>query len=113
MNHADLTALLADLEQIAPESIPRVVGELERLKTLLVGRLMAEKSRNGSTAGESKDVEEDRLLTAKDAAARLSVSTDHLYRNKELPFRVRLPNSSKVLFSSQGIDRYLKSQRRT
>ena len=46
MNDADLVALLADPEQIPPEAIPRVVGQLERLK--LVGRMMAEQIRSSS-----------------------------------------------------------------
>ena len=113
MNDIDLAALLADPEQIPPEAIPRVVGELERLRTTLLGRFVAHKSAKGPEAGKSEDVEEDQLLTAKEAAKRLGVTADYLYRNKDLPFRVRLPNSSKALFSSLGIDRYLKSQRRT
>ena len=113
MNDTDLAALLAAPKQIPPEAIPQVVGELERLKTSLVGRLVAEKSRNNSESDKSEDTEEDRLLTVKEAAKRLGVCPDYLYRNKNLPFRVRLPNSRKALFSSQGIDRYLKSQRRT
>ena len=113
MNDADLAALLADPEQIPSAEIPRVVGELERIKTSLVGRLVAEQSRNGSETGDSKDIAKDRLLTVQEAAARLGVTTDYLYRNKDLPFRVRLPNSSKALFSSLGIEGYLKSQRRT
>lgn len=104
----NLAALLADPEQIPSAEIPRVVGELERLKTSLVGRLVAEQSRVGAKHVDVED--EDRLLTAKEAAARLGVTTDYLYRNKDLPFRVRLPNSSKALFSSTAIDRHLKSR---
>ena len=73
--------------------------------------MVAEQSRKGAKDVDVED--DDRLLTAQEAAARLGVTTDYLYRNKDLPFRVRLPNSSKALFSSLGMERYLKSQRRT
>ena len=54
MNTYDLAALLADPEQIPSAEIPRVVGELERLKTSLVGRLAAKLTMNGSGLHLSK-----------------------------------------------------------
>jgi predicted DNA-binding transcriptional regulator AlpA len=53
---------------------------------------------------------EDRLLVIADAAARLAVSKDWLYRHADrLPFTVRLSNRQ-PRFSAKGIDRYIASR---
>ena len=110
-----------DTDELPLEKIPAVIIKLAEMQSSLSARLLrepdAEKPSRRSDAGyagraKAERNQEDRLLSAKEAAERLSVSTDYLYRNKNLPFRVKLPNSSKALFSSNGIDRYLKSQRR-
>jgi predicted DNA-binding transcriptional regulator AlpA len=50
---------------------------------------------------------EDRLLDAEEAANRLSVSEDWLYRNaKKLPF-IRKLGPKMLRFSSDGIQKYL------
>jgi predicted DNA-binding transcriptional regulator AlpA len=50
---------------------------------------------------------EDRLLDAEEAANRLSVSEDWLYRNaKKLPFTRKL-GPKMLRFSSDGIQKYL------
>jgi excisionase family DNA binding protein len=52
----------------------------------------------------------DRNLNVKEAAERLGVSTRYLYTHaRKLPFSVRM--GSRVLFSSSGIDAWLKSRR--
>jgi excisionase family DNA binding protein len=52
----------------------------------------------------------DSLITAEEAAERLSVSKDWLYRTaKDLPFTVRL-GPDMVRFSRAGIDRYIRIQ---
>jgi excisionase family DNA binding protein len=49
----------------------------------------------------------DRLLTVGDAAARLALTTDYLYRHAdELPFTVRV--GSHLRFSAAGIDRFIR-----
>ena len=50
MNDIDLAALVGDPEQIPPEAIPTVVGELERLKTSLVGSLVRKLTMIGSVS---------------------------------------------------------------
>jgi excisionase family DNA binding protein len=46
---------------------------------------------------------EDRNLSVREAATRLGLSTDYLYRNK-LPFTVRI--GTRVLFSERGLERW-------
>jgi len=55
------------------------------------------------------ETEVDRLLDVNEAAARLSVTVDFLYRRKKLPFRVTL-GPGQVRFSSNGIDRYIRQR---
>ena len=59
----------------------------------------------------SAGIGEERLLTAEDASAMLSVSVDWLYRNsKKLPFTRKL--APKMLrFSHQGILKWLATRR--
>lgn len=52
----------------------------------------------------------DCLLGAKEAAARLAVTADYLYRNADkLPFTVRL-GPGQLRFSSNGITRYIQTR---
>jgi len=51
----------------------------------------------------------DRLLSVEEAAARLAVTVDWLYRHaKTLPFTVR--NGRRLGFSERGIERYIRQQ---
>jgi len=71
--------------------------------------LLVSKSRLAASAanGQGQKAEEpDQLLTAEQAAKRLSTSEDFLYRAKDLPFRVRL--GRRVRFSARGIERYIR-----
>jgi excisionase family DNA binding protein len=77
------------------------LGEAEKLKARLSARLLAE--------GTPRTTEEDRLLTVEEAAERLAVSTDTLYRKaREMPFTVRIGGN--VRFSAQGISRFIATR---
>ena len=84
---------------------------LEQVKGL-EGRVMA-RLLLGATEGiiaRQEDGERDCLLTAKDAAARLAVTVDYLYRHADtLPFTVR-PGAGQVRFSARGIERYIQAR---
>lgn len=55
---------------------------------------------------------DDRLLKIEEAAALLSVTTDWLYRHAEdFRFTIR-PGPGQVRFSEQGIQDYLRKERR-
>lgn len=101
-----LTDLVADPTKVfllPPEAIPAMRGELVRLDSLLLTRLL--QPSDGSRSPEVGD----RLLTAQEAAAKLGTSIDYLYRHSsKLPFTIRL--GRKVLFSEAGIERYIRQR---
>src|SRR5215831_4835245 len=102
-----LEELLADLE---PGEIPALVGTLERLKVVALARLL--EGRPGADADGTPASVTDALLTVEEAAKRLSVSKDWLYRNAgRLPFTVRL-GKKHLRFRSVGIDACLRQQGR-
>ncbi len=61
----------------------------------------------GNGRGEPQG--EDRLLTVEEAAKKLGLSTDWLYRRaRKLPFTVRL--GRRLRFSERGLDRYIRQR---
>lgn len=98
---ADLIEDPLKVSALPREAIPHLRGELAQLDTLLLCRLLEDKNENGADG--------DQLLDVAEAAARLSVSPDYLYRHNNLPFVRRV--GRKLLFSAQGIDKYISKQR--
>jgi excisionase family DNA binding protein len=81
--------------------LSEALGEVERLKARLWVWLYAE--------GAPQQQEEDRLLEVEEAARRLAVSKDTLYRKaRDLPFTVRIGGN--VRFSAQGISRFIATR---
>ena len=103
-----LAELIAEPEKaglLPPEAIPAMLGELERLKATLWSSLTMRPLSNGHASSQDGD----RLLNAKEAAAKLGASQDWLYRHsRNLPFTVRI--GRKVLFSEAGIERYIRQR---
>jgi len=106
---AQLAALERQLATVAPDEIPGLVGELERIKTsLLVKALGAQAHDSGQPEAPGAG---DQLLTADEAAPLLSVKPSWLYRHaKHLPFARKL--SPKCLrFSEAGLRRWQAAKR--
>ena len=112
MNGPDLAAVLADpvrTAEVPVEAIPALLGEmtatqarLRTLEQLLLARLVTETTNNARRT--------DYLVTADEAAKRLSTTKDWLTRHgKDLPFVVRL-SDGQVRFSVKGIDRFIASR---
>jgi excisionase family DNA binding protein len=96
LHQFEAAAAALTLEQVA-----EAIGQLERIKALLWLRL--------STGGGDAATAEDRLLTAEDAAQRLGISMDTLYRKaKRFSFTVRIGHQ--VRFSFNGISQYIKTR---
>jgi excisionase family DNA binding protein len=97
---SELQGVLAQARTLEPEELPRLLGELEEVRATALARLSA----------PAPAAPPDELLDMPEAAARLSLSAEYLYRNsKRLPFTRRV--GRRVLFSSAGIDAYLKRAR--
>src|SRR5262245_2172349 len=95
---AQVEEMLMDLR---PEDIPVLVGTLERLKVVALARLPV--GPNGTVADGTTDRVTDTLLTVEEAAKKLSVTEDWLYRRtKTLPFVVKIENKH-VRYSAAGI----------
>jgi len=81
---------------VAVEELPAVIGELARLQSLAMARLLA------PAAPETADT----LLTAEEAAKRLKVPRATLYKMRDCPFRVRV-SAGRVRFSERKLLAYI------
>ena len=98
-----LAELKQEIGELARQEIPAVLGELEELKAAAWAQLLT--PTNGSNPAATKP-QDDRWLTAAEAAALLRVTPRWLYRHqKKLPFARQL--SRKCLrFSEAGLRRW-------
>jgi excisionase family DNA binding protein len=101
--------LLAQLDRVIGETatvdLPRLIGDLERVKTQALLRMTA------PAASVAPSQPPDENLSAKEAARRLGVSRDFLYKAtkaRRLPFAIRI--GRRVVFDPRGLDRW-KRQR--
>jgi len=94
--------ILPDPEDIAPEEIAPMMAHLAAMQTLLATRLIERVEGRDAGAGG------DHLLDIAQAAEKLKTSKDWLYRNKHLPFVVRM--GRQVRFSERGIDLYIRQR---
>src|SRR5262245_19891828 len=75
------------------------------VQSALMGRLIAL-----LMAGQPQRAAEERLLSVAEAADKLGLSKDWLYRHADqFPFTVRV-GSRHLRFSAQGVDRYIRDQ---
>lgn len=97
----ELQFVLRFAQELPTEELPCLLGELEQVRCTALARLTA--------PAQFQPAEPDQLLSIADAARRLNVSEDYLYRHgKELPFTRRM--GRKLLFSSSGIDKHIRQQ---
>jgi hypothetical protein len=96
------------LDELAqdPTKAASLAPEVLRVVILRCASILAACATPGqSTESALPSGPEDRLLTVREAAAKLSVSPDALYRHAgRYPFTVRL--GTRVRFSLQGLERY-------
>ncbi len=103
---ADVCAEPGRAAHVRREHIPALLGNLEQIKAALWSRLMAP----GGDRTPVADTVEDKLLTVEEAAEKLSVTVDWLYRHAaRLPFTVR-PGPRQLRFSLRGIERYIRQR---
>ena len=109
---AALISLLNTPEAVSEVPVERVLDLLAQLRGLevrLLARLLAPEA--GRSKRESR-VEPERLLSASEAAVRLSVTVRWIYRHAtNLPFTRRLSRKA-LRFSEQGLQRYIATRNR-
>jgi hypothetical protein len=64
---------------------------------------------NGGTTEAPASNDGDQLLVIEEAAAKLRMTEDYLYRRKDLPFRVNV-GSGQVRFSLKGIEKFIRAK---
>ena len=93
------TVMMAARELPAGE-LPRLLGELEEIRCTAMARL---------TAPALAQSQADELLGATEAARRLGISQDYLYRHHgDFLFTRRV--GRRLLFSALGIEKYIRQQ---
>ncbi len=96
---AHLDALGQAVSDAPPAELPDLLGERERLRAGAWMRATAPPPTSRTESGG------DRNVAVSEAARRLGVSADWLYKNAfRLPFTVRI--GRRLLFSSQGLERW-------
>jgi excisionase family DNA binding protein len=94
----ELQDALNAARQIPREELPRLLGELEEIRFTAIARL---------TPAPSAP-QPDQLLDVEEAANRLGISKDYLYRHHaRFSFTRRMGRS--LRFSSRGIEEYTKA----
>lgn len=97
-----LLELKEEIGGLAPQESPAVLGELEELKAAAWAQLLTPNGRSRSGIQPA-----DELVDVQEAARRLGLSRDYLYRHaRQLPFVVRI--NRRLRFSSEGIQRFIR-----
>jgi len=95
----ELEPALDAARRLPPNELPRLLGDLEEVRATALARLTA--------PAPQQQAQPDELLDVAEAARRLGVSTQYLYRHHpRLPFTRRV--GRKLLFSALGIAQYLR-----
>ena len=95
---AELQDVLTAVKELPPEQLPRLLGELEEIRCTAIARL---------SAPAPVQSQPDELLDVAEAARRLGLSRDYLYRHsREFPFTRRI--GKRLLFSISGMEKYLR-----
>jgi hypothetical protein len=93
----DPVALVRDAD---PAELPELLGTLLQAQALAFARMIAERRSSDDSRTAAPDVN----LSAEEAARRLGVSIDFLYKAKKLPFRRHI--GRRVVFSAAGLERW-------
>jgi hypothetical protein len=93
-------AVLQLAHQLVPEELPHFLGQLEEARVIALTRLISPKPAQSQA---------DELLDVTEAAHRLGVSTNYLYRHHgQFAFTRRL--GKRLLFSGNGIEQYIRRE---
>ena len=97
---SELERILMAAQEMSKDELPLLLGELEQVRCVALARL---------TSAPIVSQDSDESLDVAEAARRLGVSKDYLYRHhRDFAFTRRL--GKKLLFSSLGIKEYIRQQ---
>jgi hypothetical protein len=99
--------LVQNLDDLPVESIPAVMASLAAAQSMLAARLLT------THHGNASEPQADCLLDVNEAAEKLGMSVDYLYRHQdELPFTVRVGTKERktLKFSELGIHRWIQTR---
>jgi hypothetical protein len=97
----ELANALSLARDLPASELPFLLGDLEVIRTIALARLAS-----------PPVATEDRMLDVEETAARLHCSPQYLYRHhRKLPFSRQDKIGRKLLFSSAGLDSYLRKSR--
>jgi excisionase family DNA binding protein len=91
---------LTEARTLPADELPQLCADLELIRVTALARLITP----AATLPDS-------LLTVEQLSARLNVSKDYVYRNKKRFQSFARPQGRKLLFSSTGLDLYLRKSR--
>ncbi len=109
MNLPSLDQLAADPSQASGlplDATERLLAQVHVIESSLLARLLAVRARSNGQPNATDEADE--LLTAKEAAQRLGISLDTIYR-KKWPFEVR-PTPGTRRFSTRGIEKFIRQR---
>jgi len=93
-------------QELPPEAARDLLARLAPLQTVLLAQAIRPPA---GANGQGEPEGQGDLLTVEEAARKLRVSTDWLYRRAgKLPFTVRL--GRQLRFSEWGLDRYIRQR---
>jgi len=95
----ELQTVMIAARELPAHELPRLLGELEEIRCTALARL---------TAPAPAQSQADELLSAPEAARRLGISLDYLYRHhRDFPFTRRV--GRRLLFSALGMGKYINT----
>jgi len=95
-----LESVLEQAQHLPAEDLPRLLGDLREVEAVALARLSAPTAQTAP----------DQSLSLKEAAERLGMSRDYLYRHWR-EYRFARQEGRKILFSSNGLDGHLRKAR--
>lgn len=93
-------AVLQLARQLIPEELPHFLGQLEEARVIALTRL---------TSPAPAHAQADELLDVAEAAHRLGISTNYLYRHHG-QFTFTRRQGKRLLFSANGIEQYIRRE---
>jgi hypothetical protein len=101
MRRAELDPVLKLAQSLPAPQLAEFIGELENIRILALARILS------PAASPSPD----RLIDVAELAERLHVHSDFVYRHQSQYKEFARPQGTKSLWSSNGLDSYLKNHK--